>query len=203
MLNQNQVNHEEFSIDYLETSPRSRLYQPPVAGVGTKDIEGLISYIVRVAAAHSVSPWRLLKKIYAVENTDIKAFMYPSFFNKYSSTINSLGKYAEIFLTDTEKLTGSSQLRNTTLLSLANLLPTKGCGLLLDKPQWCPECINEMLISKKPTYRPLSWSLKLYRACTTHKRALVDIAHIAIGFNRLYRVILTYQDVLIVTRDLI
>lgn len=129
MLNQNQTNHEEFSIDYLETVPRSRLYQPPVAGVGTKDIEGLISYIVRVAAAHSVSPWRLLKKIYAVENSDIKAFMYPSFFNKYSSTINGLGKYAEVFVTDTEKLTGSSRLRNTTVLSLANLLPTKGCGL--------------------------------------------------------------------------
>lgn len=173
MLNQNHANHEEFSVDYLEMAPRSRLCQPSVSGVG-KDIEGLISYIVRVAAAHSVSPWRLLKKIYVVENPNIKEFMYPSFFNKYSSTINGLGKYAEIFVAETGTLTGSSLLRQTTLLPLANLLPTTGCGLLLGKPQWCPECINEMLISKNQSYRPLVWSLKLYRACTTHKKPLID-----------------------------
>jgi hypothetical protein len=70
----NKSHHQEFSIDYLEMTPRSRLFQPPVMEVGTKDVEGLTSYIVRIAAAHSVSPTSLLRKIYAVENPEIKEF---------------------------------------------------------------------------------------------------------------------------------
>lgn len=166
--------HQEFSIDHLEMKPRSRLFQPTLIGAGTKDVEGLISYIVRIAAAHSVSPTRLLRKIYAVENPEIKEFLYPSFFNQYSSTVNGLGKYAELFVADTESLTGAKSLALSTLLPLSDLLPSTGCGLLSDRPKWCPECIQEMLNIDKDSYRPLIWSLKLYRACTKHKQGLVD-----------------------------
>ncbi len=167
--------HEEFSVDHIELSPRSRLFQPQVMGAGTKHVEGLISYIVRIAGEHSVSPMRMLKKIYAAENPDIARVMYPSFFNQYSSTVNGLGKYAKLFVGDTESLTGASDLRHTTLLPLSELLPSTGCGLLEGHPKWCPECISEMLLVHGQSYRPLIWSLKLYRACTTHKMPLVDI----------------------------
>lgn len=143
--------------------------------VGTKDVEGLISYIVRIAAAHSVSPTRLLRKIYAVENPEIKEFLYPSFFNQYSSTVNGLGKYAELFVAHTESLSGAKSLALSTLLPLSDLLPSTGCGLLSDRPKWCPECIQEMLATYNDSYSPLIWSLKLYRACTKHKQPLVDI----------------------------
>lgn len=167
--------HQEFSIDHLEMKPRSRLFQPTLIGAGTKDVEGLISYIVRIAAAHSVSPTRLLRKIYAVENPEIAEFLYPSFFNQYSSTVNGLGKYAELFVAHTESLTGAKVLALSTLLPLSDLLPSTGCGLLSDTPKWCPECIQEMLITHNDSYRPLIWSLKFYRACTKHKQPLIDI----------------------------
>lgn len=170
----NESSHEEFSIDHVEMTPRSRLYQPEILGVGTKDIESLISYIVRVAAAHSVSPVRMLRKIYANENPEIIAFLYPSFFNQYSSTVNGLGKYAELFVALTESLTGVKSLSLTTLLPVSDLLPSTGCGLLSDRPKWCPECIQEMLVTYNQSYRPLIWYLKLYRACTKHQLPLVD-----------------------------
>lgn len=129
---------------------------------------------MRIAAAHSVSPTRLLRKIYAVENPEIKEFLYPSFFNQYSSTVNGLGKYAELFVAHTESLTGAQSLALSTLLPLSDLLPSTGCGLLSDRPKWCPECIQEMPNIHKNSYRPLIWSLKLYRACTKHKQPLID-----------------------------
>lgn len=183
--------HEEFSVDHIELSPRSRLFQPQVMGAGTKRVEGLISYIVRIAGEHSVSPMRMLKKIYAVENPDIARVMYPSFFNQYSSTVNGLGKYAKLFVRDTESLTGASDLRHTTLLPLSEVLPTTGCGLLESHPKWCPECISEMLFVHGQSYRPLIWSLKLYKTCTTHKMPLVDICP---HCNRVQPFIMRFPD---------
>lgn len=183
--------HEEFSVDHIELSPRSRLFQPQVMGAGTKYVEGLISYIVRIAGEHSVTPMRMLKKIYAVQNPDIARVMYPSFFNQYSSTVNGLGKYAKLFVGDTESLTGASDLRHTTLLPLSDLLPSTGCGLLEGHPKWCPECLSEMLLVHGQSYRPLIWSLKLYRACTTHKMPLVDICP---HCNRVQPFIMRFPD---------
>lgn len=167
------VVHEEINLEPVELTPRSRLIRPKIFGLGTQHVESLISYIVRIAAAHHVSPMRMMKKVYGLENPDIAECMYPSFFNHYASTLNGLGKYAQMFVTETENLTGSTQLQLTTLLPLANLLPVTGCGLLSDRPKWCPECVQEMLIEFGQAYRPLIWSLKLYKACTKHKSALV------------------------------
>ena len=175
MLNINNLPQEEFNIDCIALTPRSQLYQPPTSGFGTGRAEGHISYIVKIAAAHSVSPWRLIKKIYAAENPDISEFMYPSFFNINSSTINGLGKYATMFVTETEKLTKMSSLRQTTLLPLEKLLPSNGNGLLSAKPQWCHDCINEMVVPGEDTYRPLVWSFQLYHVCVKHKSELSPI----------------------------
>lgn len=168
------LGHDEIALDLIEYSPRSQLIKPEEFGAGSPFVEGLISYIVRIAAAHHVSPMRMLKKVYGTDNADIAACMYPSFFNHYSSTINGLGKYAQMFVTETENLTGSARLNLNTLLPLEYLLPSTGCGLLAEVPQWCPECVQNMLVTYGQSYRPLLWSLKLYKACTKHKRALVD-----------------------------
>lgn len=168
------VGHEEVNLDQIEFGPRSQLVRPEALGHGSKDVEGLISYIVRIAAAHHVSPIRMLKKIYGAENPDIAGCMYPSFFNYYASTLNGLGRYAQMFVTETEVLTGGSNLQRTTMIPLANLLPSTGCGLLSESPQWCPECIQEMLLSLGQSYRPLLWSLKLYKGCTKHRAALIN-----------------------------
>ncbi|NOS97059.1 MAG: hypothetical protein HOP25_01120 [Methylotenera sp.] len=175
MLNINHLPQEEFNIECIALTPRSRLYQPPISGLGTGRAEGLISYIVKIAAAHSVSPWRLIKKIYAAENPDISEFMYPSFFNINSSTINGLGKYATMFVTETGKLTKMNSLRQMTLLPLEKLLPTNGHGLLSARPQWCPDCINEMVVHGEDTYRPLVWSFQLYHVCVNHNKPMTSI----------------------------
>lgn len=166
--------HAEIDLDPIEFSPRSRLVRPDVFGLGSPYVESLISYIVRVAAAHNVSPIRMLKKVYGPENPDIARCMYPSFFNYYASTMNGLGKYAQMFATETKNMTGGNQLHLTTLLPLADLHPSTGCGLLFDTPYWCPECLQQMIVEQGQAYRPLIWSLKLYKFCTKHNAPLVN-----------------------------
>src|SRR5438045_2443795 len=42
--------------------PRSRLYRLEPVGLGTAYVESMTSYIVRVAAAHSLSVWTLVTR---------------------------------------------------------------------------------------------------------------------------------------------
>jgi TniQ len=53
--------YESCSIEIPSIPPRSILYSIPPIGLGTGDVEGLTSYICRLAEAHCVSPTNLLR----------------------------------------------------------------------------------------------------------------------------------------------
>ncbi|MDA8254101.1 MAG: TniQ family protein [Betaproteobacteria bacterium] len=153
---------------------RSRLYRPMPMGLEADQIEGQLSYLVRLARAHSVNPRRLVRTVFASDNLAIRQLKYAGFFVRHAGTINGLGKYAELFQEETGRLTGASFLRHMSLLPLKELLPPNGAGLLAPKPRWCPCCVGEMVESRDDVYRPLAWSLGLYRVCIRHGVQLQD-----------------------------
>lgn len=161
------------SLDF--TIPqRSCLYRPMPMGSAACQIEGQLSYLVRLAQAHSVNPRRLVRTVFATDNLAIRHLSYTGFFARHAGTINGLGKYAELFQDETVRLTGASFLRHMSLLPLKELLPPNGAGLLAPKLRWCPCCVSEMVESGEDVYRPLAWSFDLYRVCIRHGVQLQD-----------------------------
>jgi len=163
-------------LESLEVSipQRSCLYRLAPMGWETGQVEGQLSYLVRLARAHSVNPRRLIGSVFAADNLVIRQLKYTRFFVKHAGTINGLGKYAELFQEETGRLTGASFLRIMSMAPLKNLLPPNGAGLLASKPKWCPCCVGEMMESGDDVYRPLAWSFDLYRICVRHEIEMVD-----------------------------
>lgn len=163
-------------LEFLEVSipQRSLLYRPAPMEWGTGQVEGQLSYLVRLARAHSVNPRRLIGSVFASENPTFRPLKYAGFFVRHAGTINGLGKYAALFQEEIGRLTGASFLRNMGMLPLKDLLPPNGAGLLASKPKWCPCCVGEMMESDDDVYRPLAWSFDLYRICIRHGIQLVD-----------------------------
>jgi hypothetical protein len=153
---------------------RSRLYRPMPMGSETDQMEGQLSYLVRLARAHSVNPRRLIGSVFASDNLATRQLKYTGFFVRHAGTTNGLGRYAELFREETGRLTGASFLRHMSLLSLRELLPSNGAGLLAPKPKWCPCCVDGMGESGDEVYRSLAWSFDLYRVCVRHGVQLRD-----------------------------
>ena len=158
-----------------EQLPRSRLYALPPADLGTERVEGMTSYLIRLARAHAVNPRRLIREEFLNATSDPERFRFVARYTNYLGTIDGIGRHASAFASLLAELTTLSTLRHLTLLPLADLLPHNGAGLLVRQPRWCPECLAEMLHSEIEVTRPLVWSLELYRICHRHRRPMTDI----------------------------
>ena len=164
----------DLDLSIPELPPRSRLYCLPPEGRGTGQIEGLVSYLVRLARAHSVSLRRLIKTVFAECQPLISRLSYAKFFTRDAGTINGLSQYAEIFSGTVAGFTSFAGTRSMTLLALCELLPPNGAGFLVHRPKWCPACIDEMVRSGADVYQPLLWSFELYSVCVKHGLRLVE-----------------------------
>lgn len=155
--------------------PRSRLFALEPIGISTPAAEGLTSYIIRLAGAHSVSPRRLIREEFAKLSPEIARIgQYGPFFNRNAISINGLHRYSELFADIVEKLCGLSIARDLTLLSLKSLLPFNGVGLGAQNPRWCSICYAEMRESRGEIYQPLAWSFDLYQVCPRHGKTMID-----------------------------
>lgn len=169
------VNLPEMESRECELPERSLLYRIPVMGGDTRQIEGLLSYLVRVARAHSVNPRRLVRTVFVPGIPELENMKGAGFFLKHAKTVNGLGRYAELFLCEISRHTKADFLRPLCLLPLQELLPLKGAGMLAWRPKWCPCCISEMSESGEDVFRPLVWSLELYSVCTLHNVRLQEV----------------------------
>ncbi len=167
---------EAAGLDNGDTmSPRSVLFSLEPIGIGTPTAEGLISYIIRLAEAYSVSPRRLIKEEFVKCSPEIgKCLQASPFFNNNARCINGLHRYSEIFADIVEKLCGLSAAKNLTLLPLKALLPFNGVGMSAQNSRWCSSCYAEMRESRRQLYQPLAWSLDLYQACPKHGKRMMD-----------------------------
>lgn len=153
---------------------RSHLFALAPVDSPAEQTESLISLLNRTCGAHSVNPRRLVIEVLAKTTPDVGALAYSRFFNRLASTINGLGKYANLFVQVLESHTGRQGLSRLTMLPWQGLFPHKGTGMLAAHPRWCSACILEQRRNRDDIYFPLLWSIDDYRNCMVHGQPLDD-----------------------------
>ena len=147
---------------------RTVLYNIDPVGVSFGLREGLISYMVRLARAHSVRPRDLIRLVVAKGHAEIARLCYNSFYAEYANTVNGLGKYARLFSERMNSLTGRHDLDELTMFPWADLIPDQSEGFIARHRRWCPQCMADQIAEHGESFDPLVWSLDQYRNCTIH-----------------------------------
>lgn len=150
---------------------RTRLYnlQPEKTLEGLN--EGLISYLVRLAREHCVRPRDLIRLVLADGKPEISCLCYNSFYAEYANTVNGLGKYAALFASRLNELTGRNDLDELTMLSWRDLIPEQSENFIARHRRWCPACLAA---GGNDAFAPMVWSLEQYRCCTVHAVDMVE-----------------------------
>lgn len=152
----------------VNVPPRSRLFSLAPGGAGTPDQEGLLSLLIRTCHAHAVNPRLVIRDILPEAESGISCIPTAAFYQRLAGTMNGLGKYAELFVSAMEKLTGRSDFRAQTMLPWQDLFPHNGQGMLARHRHWCPVCLLEQRQRSNVATLPLIWSLETYRFCRHH-----------------------------------
>lgn len=162
----------ETSLELLDLTlpqvpPRSTLFHLKPIGVGTPYIESLSGYIARLALEHFITPHHLLTKL-IVMMVDKSAIINSSAHN--GRAINGVGNTSADLVTVFEKLTLRNDLRFTTLLPWAEVIPIR--HLIRQHRAWCAACYDDWRGSGQVIYDPLIWAIAPVTACHKHLRYL-------------------------------
>ncbi|MBD1863999.1 MULTISPECIES: TniQ family protein [Trichocoleus] len=175
----------------LPTIPkRSRLYHLDPLKIGTPYVEGLISYICRLAEAHCVSPGILIKKeilpsfrknysisvggAYALQENGNNVLV--SYLPKLPSrkNLNEYGLLAWQYLEGLKPITMREDLEALVIpLEASKILPRiVDSDLTRDLRAWCPECFQAWRTINHLIYEPLLWSIAAITICPEHHKLL-------------------------------
>lgn len=175
----------------VNVPPRSRLFFLAPGGAGTPDQEGLLSLLVRTCHAHAVNPRLVIRDILPEAESGISRIPTAAFYQRLAGTMNGLGKYAELFVSAMEKLTGRTDLRILTMLPWQDLFPHNGQGMLARHRRWCPACMHGQYMLGEEINLPLLWSLETYSFCRHHR---VPLEHICPSCGKTQPFVPAYPD---------
>jgi hypothetical protein len=133
--------------------------------------EGLLSWVVGLAQAHSLGARVLLRHLLEGSDQYDDIWRGSAFFERDCGTVNGLGAYARMMV---HLLAAALPPENPqmTLLGLSHLLPRNGEGLIAKNPRWCFYCLcGQARASQRPHF-PLVWSFEYYRVCHIHHVAM-------------------------------
>ncbi|MGG0720137.1 TniQ family protein [Robertmurraya massiliosenegalensis] len=154
---------------------RSILYNLKPINLGTKYVESLTSYIMRIAYEHNVTIGNLInKQIVPQVNKDYLTRSGTYGGNRFyegAKTINGYMENSSDLVKVMEKLTSRSDLSDLTLNKWKDFIALR--NLLKDSLSWCPECINKWR-SSSMVYYPLIWHIKPVKICIEHNCFLLE-----------------------------
>lgn len=160
----------------LELPTPTRLYCLEPCGRGTPDVESFTSYLTRLAAAHCVTPRRLVAQEIAplMGSTYSKKAVESKTSNTWgrSDLLNGIAPSTRIWITTVEALTGQQGLCYLTMLPLTAIL--SGISLMRPWKAWCPSCLHNWREANRPIYEPLRWALQGIKWCPYHALPLQD-----------------------------
>jgi len=134
-------------------------------------VEGLTSYITRLARAHCVTPGSLFSRVVApMANSCQRGLSTHSRVRAPTLSMNGCNELAETVVNALHTLTRYSNLRLLTLLDWRGALSQN--KLVRTTQAWCPHCYEDWLSVGAPLFQPLFWSIQAVTVCDIHKSAL-------------------------------
>jgi len=150
---------------------RSRLYRLEPAGLGTRQVEALTSYLMRLAAAHHLTPGALIGAALP-ELAGVSAGNRQRLVGEVSAngrSANGLSGVAAIWLAAVSAATLREDLAELTFVPWAEAISP--VHLLRAEAAHCPACLQEMA-ERGTVYEPLAWSVVAIEICPVHRRPL-------------------------------
>ncbi|CAB3975265.1 TetR family transcriptional regulator [Burkholderia aenigmatica] len=146
---------------------RSVLNPVTPLGVGTCEVESLISYFCRLALSHCITTGDLARKIACIEGWNLN----PKW-NSISVSLSGIGDSAEKWSRAISEMT-AIECRNTlTLLPWSEVIAKP--SLVSTSPRWCPTCFADDHARGKPPYTRLAWDIGVVVACARHRTKLIQ-----------------------------
>jgi len=161
--------NEAALADEPQLPERSRLYSLPPIGGGTGEVECATSYLARLANAHCVSTWQLLKQEIASRLFGAEANLR----NRLSELVSTMGSAfngendtSKKFIGILSALTGRKDLCELTMSFCHGFIGPR--FLVRVKQAWCAACLSEFKAKSLEIYYPLLWQLHTVVACPHH-----------------------------------
>ncbi len=148
-------------------------------GIGTGSVEGLTSYVMRLAAAHAVWVGDLVgRELFpgdapAIRSSVKEKRIYSHGFAGASYWIDGASECPATWVAALEGATFRSSLRLLTLIPFAAAVSER----LLFRLQraWCPTCLEEQRMAGLVVYEPLIWGLRIAKVCAHHSKSLEEV----------------------------
>lgn len=147
-------------------NPRSTLHALTPYGVGTPDVESLLSYFCRLAASHSVSTLVLSRTIAQHFGHSVAAN-----FDWHERQIAGIRESALTWSAALSALTSVQNLDNLTFLPWREVISQNGLSIF-KRGQFCSHCFAEDVACGRQPYFRLAWESTEVTCCPIHRQPL-------------------------------
>jgi len=156
-----------------DVPPRSRLYALEPRGLGTPLVEGLPSYVLRLAAWHQVPAALLLEReLLPRLPTPLPPPGRHGHWHTFRRVLSSFTATTAQWVQVLSDLTGRTDLARLTLLPWQAVLPP--ATLRRHAHAWCPQCAAQWHAAEQPLYTPLLWQIAAVTHCPQHGTPLQE-----------------------------
>lgn len=178
MLDESETICELWDAEPSVDLPHSQLYHLDPIGVGTPMVESLTSYVSRLAEAHSVHLYVLVRKLVLpllnwpsfYKDEHVNHGRLNGFLGQHSVSLNGLTPSVRDFVQALEQVTMRRHLHLLTMLPYKEVL--SGQALLRRTKAWCPRCYEEWREAEQVIHEPLLWMLSVVTLCPKHGQPL-------------------------------
>jgi hypothetical protein len=147
--------------------PRSALYALEPIGVGTADVESLVSFFCRVAVAHCVSSTDLLHRI-----SNSCGWPAPAKNFWKDTNLSGMGDVSARYAWALSEMTSVERLDLLTLRPWRNVIAHNSKAPATSR--WCAACFEEDLLQGGMPYFRLAWDVGDDDVCGKHGFRLID-----------------------------
>jgi hypothetical protein len=167
----------------VQIPPRTKLYSLEPRGTDGGIVEGLTSYVMRLANEHSVTVGSLVSKVLAEAPNLQGRLLCPGniaeggdrhAFGSGSYSINGMTERSAGWVDSLIATTGRQDLRLLTLLPLASVIDER---LFCKRRRWCSLCLHQWRQDTERVYEPLLWGITVASHCPIHCVELSSICH--------------------------
>lgn len=148
-------------------NPRSQLHALQPKGVGTPDVESLLSYFCRLTVSHSTST--------LIMSRAVARWMKHEISPNYDWHERQIAGHRESALTWSSALSALTtvpKLDELTFLPWKNVIAQNGLSIVT-RGQFCPHCLFEDRADGGVPYFRLAWEAAVVKVCHRHKTPLV------------------------------